>query len=80
MSECVFLIHGSARTEITVLLADALIGSQGEDALRSLSQLLITKLYSLLLLITFAKKAVVVALVASLFVSKTSQKPYEQMV
>lgn len=40
----------SAPGEITVLLADAVIGSQGEDALHSqVSTVLIARLYSLFL-------------------------------
>ena len=54
------LLRSSARTapgEITVLLADAVIGSQGEDALHSLvSTALIARLDSLLLKLLLPRK------------------------
>lgn len=61
-NECVSHVpfHNSALTapgEITILLADAVIGSQGEDALHSLvSAALIPKLYSLFLILLLPRR------------------------
>lgn len=53
-------LHSSALAalgEITVLLADAVIGSQGEDALHNLvSTALIARLYSLFLKLPLPRK------------------------
>ena len=47
----------SAPGEITILLADAVIGSQGEDALHSrVSTALIARLYSLFLKLLLPRK------------------------
>lgn len=61
---------------MTVLLEDALIGSQGEDAIHRLSRPQITKIrvMSNSLLWLLPVEAVLVARVASLFVNTVSQK------
>lgn len=70
----VFSHHNSAHTapgEITILLADAVIGSQGEDALHSLvSTALIPKLYSLLLILLLPRRLLFSPLVVCLLVYK----------
>lgn len=69
-ASCV-LLHGSAHVapgEISALLAEAVIGSQGEDALHNLlSTALIAGLDSLFLKLPLAKKAALVSLVICLF-------------